>query len=150
MPVVFALHGSAGKPSTAFLQRAARLQALLPPDSCVLHQVRLKSWHLWNNQRFANFAVRWLRKCSDLSRQRSTQRQGNKRSAAADLIASNAPLRKRRHKARQNTVPHKSGFQRAASEPFGCSFPSFCQHRKGVPEGRQIRREVGKYVKQTP
>ena len=46
---------------------------------------------------------------------RSTQRRGNKRSApqgyllrgaAADLIASNAPLRKRRHKARQNPVPH--------------------------------------------
>ena len=36
VPVVFALHGSAGKPSTTFLQRALRLQALLPPDSCLL------------------------------------------------------------------------------------------------------------------
>ena len=31
---------------------------------------------------------------------RSTQRQGDKRSAAADVIASHAPLRTRRHKAR--------------------------------------------------
>ena len=46
VPVVFALHGFAGKPSTAFLQRASRLQALLPPDSCVLHQLRIRSWHL--------------------------------------------------------------------------------------------------------
>ena len=37
---------------------------------------------------------------------RSTQRQGNKRSAAADLIASYAPMRDGTHKARQNPVPH--------------------------------------------
>ena len=46
-------------------------QALLPPDSCVLLQLQLKSWHSKNNQRFANFAVRWLRECSDLSWQRT-------------------------------------------------------------------------------
>ena len=123
VPVVFALHGFAGKPSTAFLQRASRLQALLPPDSCLLLQVRLKSSNLQNNRRFANFAVRWLRECSDFSGQRTPRvllpamlthhRQGAARrgkgisdSAAADLIASYAPLRKRRHKARQNPVPH--------------------------------------------
>ena len=81
-------------------------QALLPPDSCVLLRLRQNRWHSKNNQRFANFAVRWLRECSDLSWQRSTQRQGNKRSAAADLIASYAPLRDGTHKVRQNTVPH--------------------------------------------
>ena len=80
-------------------------QALLPPDSCVLLQLRLKSWHLWNNQRFANFAVRWLRECSDFSGQCSTQRQGNKRSAAADLIASIAPLRTRTTKVRPVSCP---------------------------------------------
>ena len=39
------------------------LQALLPPDSCVLHQLRLNRWHSKNNQRFANFAVGWLWEC---------------------------------------------------------------------------------------
>ena len=37
---------------------------------------------------------------------RSTQRQGDKRSAAADLIASNAPLREGRHKARPVSCQH--------------------------------------------
>ena len=46
-------------------------QALLPPDSCLLLQVRLKSSNLQNNRRFANFAVRWLRECSDFSGQRT-------------------------------------------------------------------------------
>ena len=32
----------------------------------------------------------------------------------------------------------KARFQRAASEPFGCSFPSFCQHRKGATGGRRM------------
>ena len=32
-------------------------QALLPPDSCVLHRLRLNRWHAKNNRRFANFAV---------------------------------------------------------------------------------------------
>ena len=68
VPVVFALHGFAGKPSTAFLQHASRLQALLPPDSCVLHELRQKRWHSKNNQRFVNSAVGWLRKCSLFNR----------------------------------------------------------------------------------
>ena len=47
---------------------------------------------------------------------RSTQRQGDKRSAAADLIASHAPLRTRRHKARQNGPKHyPQGIQGAAN-----------------------------------
>ena len=36
-------------------------QALLPPDSCVLHVLRQKHWHSKNNQRFANLKVGWLR-----------------------------------------------------------------------------------------
>ena len=36
-------------------------QALLPPDSCLLLQVRQNRWHLKNNQRFVNSAVGWLR-----------------------------------------------------------------------------------------
>ena len=43
---------------------------------------------------------------------RSTQRQGDKRSAAADLIASNAPLRNGSHKARQNGPKHYPGDSR--------------------------------------
>ena len=51
-------------------------------------------------------AVGWLHKSCCFSEQRSTPRQGDKRSAAADLIASNAPLREGRHKARQNGPKH--------------------------------------------
>ena len=35
-------------------------QALLPPDSCLLLQVRQNRWHSKNNQRFANLTVGWL------------------------------------------------------------------------------------------
>ena len=34
------------------------------PCLSVLHQLRLKSWHSKNNQRFVNSAVGWLRECS--------------------------------------------------------------------------------------
>ena len=33
-------------------------------DSCLLHQLRRKRWHLKNNQRDLNFVVGWLRKSS--------------------------------------------------------------------------------------
>ena len=56
----------------------------LSPRLCVLLQLRRKRWHLENNQRFANFAVGWLRKCSDLPRQRS-------RHEGAGISASAAP-----------------------------------------------------------
>ena len=46
-------------------------QALLPPDSCVLHQLRQNRWHSKNNQRFANLAVGWLRKFLSFSGQRT-------------------------------------------------------------------------------
>ena len=43
----------------------------------------------------------------------------------------------------------KARFQRAASEPFGVSFSSIFLHEKkdGATGGRQLRREIGKYVK---
>ena len=53
-----------------------------------------------------------MRKCFYLPLHRSTQRQGDKRSAAADLIASNAPLRNGSHKARQNGPKHYPGDSR--------------------------------------
>ena len=78
-----------------------------------------------NNQCPANLEVGWSRKSFNLSRHRSTQRQGDKRSApqgyllrgtAADLIASNAPLRRGRHTARQNPPKHyPRGFKGAAN-----------------------------------
>ena len=50
---------------------------------------------------------------------RSTQRQGDKRSAAADLIASNAPLRGGRHKARPAyTKPLTPGDSRGSQSPW--------------------------------
>ena len=70
-------------------------QALLPPDSCLLLRLRQNRWHSKNNQRFANFAVRWLRECSDLSWQRSTQRQGNKRQRRSRLNRVNCTIARR-------------------------------------------------------
>ena len=65
---------------------------------------------------------------------RSTQRQGDKRSAAADLIASNAPLRTRRHKARQNGPKHyPRGFKGIAIPLARLSPLSFAVQRKMEP-----------------
>ena len=123
VPAVFALLGSAGKPSTTFLQRAARLQALLPPDSCVLRpdggasaspeEVPLGCTYFGRNvgaQRITNVFRIWkLGGCVSLSvflGSAARRDEGISDSAEVDLIASNAPLRGGRHKARQNTVPH--------------------------------------------
>ena len=62
-------------------------------DSRVLLALRRKRWHLINYRPNLWSKVGWLRKFCNHYGQRSTQRQGNKRSAAADLIASHAPLR---------------------------------------------------------
>ena len=48
-------------------------QALLPPDSCVLHVLRRNRWHSQNNQRFVNLEAGWLRKCKPFN-QRWTMR----------------------------------------------------------------------------
>mgnify|MGYP003189492817 CR=1 FL=1 len=34
-----------------------------PRRFSVLRQLRRNRWHLWNNQRFANLTVGWLREC---------------------------------------------------------------------------------------
>ena len=67
---------------------------------------------------------------------RSTQRQGDKRSAAADLIASNAPLREGRHTARQNGPKHyPRGFKGIAIPLARLSPLSFVvQRQMGPPE----------------
>ena len=65
-------------------------------DSIVLHVMQRNCWNLKNNRPDLWSAVGWLRKSCCFSEQCSTQRQGDKRSAAADLIASHAPLRARR------------------------------------------------------
>ena len=65
---------------------------------------------------------------------RSTQRQGDKRSAAADVIASNAPLREGRHKARQNGPKHyPRGFKGIAIPLARLSPLSFAVQRKMEP-----------------
>ena len=79
---------------------------------------------------------------------RSTQRQGDKRSAAADVIASNAPLRNGSHKARQNGPKHYPGDPTGAAAPLVCLSPlSFFKQRKmGPPEVvRLAERQVKTY-----
>ena len=88
--------------------------------------------HFCNHQT-ARFAKRWLfHKCQPLIRSTcSTERQGNKRSAAADLIAS---IAFRRTGGRTHVSPPnpriKARIQRAASEPFGVSFFDIFLHAK--------------------
>ena len=74
-------------------------------DSVVLHRVRRKRWHSKNIQRDSTFEAGWLRKSPCFPPHRSTQRQGDKRSAAADLIASETLSRSGSHKARPVGVP---------------------------------------------
>ena len=86
---------------------------------------------------------------------RSTQRQGDKRSApqgyllrgtAADLIASNAPLRDGSHKARQNPPKHYPGDPTGAAAPLVClsSISFFKQRKIWPPEGL---RKAGRWEK---
>ena len=96
----------------------------------------------------ANFTVGWFLKCVCLSRQCSTPRQGDKRSApqgyllrgtAADLIASHAPLRSGLHKARQNPPKHElRGFK--GPQPLGTPFSSIFRRaaKDGVPVGNAL------------
>ena len=81
---------------------------------------------------------------------RSTQRQGDKRSAAADLIASNAPLREGRHTARQNPPKHYPQGIQGDRNPLGTPFsPIFRRATKdGAPGGRQLPNAAGKLAKQ--
>ena len=90
---------------------------------------------------------------------RSTQRQGDKRSApqgyllrgtAADVIASHAPLREGRHTARQNGPKHYPQGIQGDRNPLGTPFSSIFRRaaKDGVPEGRWKSRAAGKYVKQ--
>ena len=122
-------------------------------DSVVLLQLRRKGWHFKNNRRGVRSEVGWLRKSFVLAGHphpkgtsygdaeaspsgRSTQRQGDKRSAAADLIASHAPLRNGSHKARQNGPKHYPGDSRGRSPLARLSPLSFVVQRKmGPPEG---------------
>ena len=70
--------------------------------------------------------------------ERGTQRQGDKRSAAADLIASHAPLRTRRHKARPASCQHEARGSNGDRSPLGTPFSSIFRRatKDGVPEGR--------------
>ena len=98
-----------------------------------------------------------MHKSCCFSEQRSTQRQGDKRSApqgyllrgtAADLIASHAPLRDGRHKARQNSPKHYPGDPTGAAAPLVCLSPlSFFKQRKmGPPEvASKAERQVKTY-----
>ena len=60
-------------------------------------------------------------------------------SAAADLIASNAPLREGRHTARQNPPKHYPQGIQGDRNPLGTPFSSIFRRaaKDGVPEGRR-------------
>ena len=94
-------------------------------------------------------ALRWLRKSPYLSWQCSTQRQGDKRSAAADVIASNAPLRDGRHKARPASSKPLPRGSNGGRSPLGTPFsPIFRRATKDGAHGvRRISRAAGKTVK---
>ena len=63
-----------------------------------------------------------------------------------DLIASNAPLRGGRHKARQNGPKHYSGDPTGAAAPLGClSSISFFKQRKILPP--EVAGRVERWVK---
>ena len=103
-------------------------------DSIVLLQLR----RIRNIYRITGLICgRKLGGCISLavSEQCSTQRQGDKRSAAADVIASHAPLRDGSHKARQNPPKHYPGDSRGRSPLARLSPLSFVVQRKmGPPE----------------
>ena len=94
-------------------------------DSCLLHQLLLKRWHLMNAARRAHGS--------------------SAEHAMRDLIASHAPLRTRRHTARQYGPKHyPRGFK--GPQPLGTPFsPIFRRATKdGATGGRWFSREVGK------
>ena len=102
------------------------------------------------DQRFANLEVGWFLKSFNHSGHRSTPRQGDKRSApqgyllrgtAADLIASNALLRTRRHKVRPVSCQHyPRGFKGIAIPLARLSPLSFVVQRKIWPPEVVARR----------
>ena len=67
-------------------------------------------------------------------------------SAAADVIASHAPLRNGSHKARQNGPKHYPQGIQGDRNPLGTPFSSIFRRaaKDGVPEGRRKSRAVGK------
>ena len=123
-------------------------------DSIVLLQLRRKRWHLENNQPDLWSEVGWLRRNFYLPWQRTPRalptamlkprlRGAARRAhgssaehAMRDLIASHAPLRTRRHKARQNGPKHyPRGFKGIAIPLARLSPLSFVVQRKmGPPE----------------
>ena len=122
-------------------------------DSIVLHRVRRNRWHSRNNRRDSTLEAGWFLKCNYLPWQRSTQRQGDKRSAEADLIASNAPLRNGTHKARQNGPKHYPGDPTGTAVPLVCLSPlSFFKQRKmGSPKGvgiagRPVKTQAAEFI----
>ena len=94
-------------------------------------------WHFKNNRRNLLSAVGWLRKCHPFNRTAARRAHGSSAEhAMRDLIASNAPLRGGRHKARQNPPKHYPGDSRGRSPLARLSPLSFVVQRKmGPPEG---------------
>ena len=121
-------------------------------DSCLLHVVRRKRWHLENNQPNLWSEVGWLHKSCCFSEQRTPRalptamlkprlRGAARRAhgssaehAMRDLIASNAPLREGSHTARQNGPKHyPRGFKGIAIPLARLSPLSFAVQRKMEP-----------------
>ena len=104
----------------------------VPADSCLLHRLRQKIVGI--TVTMAPHPKGTSSGDADASPSgRSMQRQGDKRSAAADLIASHAPLRGGRHTARQNGPKHYPGDSRGRSPLARLSPLSFVVQRKMEP-----------------
>ena len=118
-------------------------------DSIVLLQLRRIRWHFKNNQRNLWSEVRWLRKFYPFNRTAVRRAHGSSAEhAMRDLIATHAPLRTRRHKARQNGPKHYPQGIQGDRNPLGTPFSSIFRRaaKDGVPEGCWKSRAVGKNV----
>ena len=156
--MVFALRGFAGKPGTTFFRqfhcrkhcfRRTRLYCSNCGENVDAERITglICGRKLGGCVSFAVFLSsvpqgHFLRRCFAPPSERSTQRRGDKRSAEADLLASNALLRGGRHKARpvsSKTLPRGSNGGRS---PLGLSFsPIFLQTKKdGATGGRSEKR----------
>ena len=127
---MFALRGFAGKPSTTFFRQF----------HCRKHCFRRTQWYCTNCGengsilRITNLICsRKLGGCENASifhGSAARRGKGISDSAAADLIASNAPLRNGSHKARQNGPKHYPGDSRGRSPLARLSPLSFAVQRK--------------------
>ena len=120
-----------------------RRRCRLFPCLSVLHQLWQNRWHAKNHQRFVNSTVGWLRECSDLSGQRSTQRQGNKRQRRSRLNRVNCTIANTYNQSTSGLLSCiNSGGLKGVATPFARLSPlSFVVQRKMEPPEGVSKRE---------